>query len=303
MSAMWTTCPVCGKGIAVMWPDLYMYRRGKDFMCSENCLIVYETQRTRAANGFTEKRKEGERKDVALTQKQREKAVEIAVQGGDQIAYLKKECGAPNPWATWAYLKKKLEKENPVKYNRLMQVETLKHAGIDPKSKLPENFQDIREVAADTVDRVPPVEPVQCIAHVTAAEIQEAIEKQEPLAPMPLILQGGVDYQLKVDEAKAAEVIKVDRVPTVEIPKQPIQPMGLKGGVNYQLKAEESRKPRKPFKVIGLETEFGTFMAGTVNGVIHFKSEGNAEISMVTEDWVKMADLLPEILRELGVEV
>lgn len=263
MSAMWTTCPVCGKGIAVMWPDLYVYRRGKDFMCNENCLIVYDTQRTRAANGFGDKRKEGEKKDVALTQKQREKAVEIAVKGGDQIAYLKKECGAPNPWATWAYLKKKLEKENPVKYNRLLQVETLKHAGIDPKSKLPENFQDIREVAVDTVDQVPPVELVQCIAHVTAAEIQEAIEKQEPLAQMPLILQGGVDYQLKVDE---------------------------------------SRKPRKPFKVIGLETEFGTFMTGTVNGVIHFKSEGNAEISMVTEDWVKMADLLPEILRELGVD-
>ena len=43
-------------------------------------------------------------------------------------------------------------------------------------------------------------------------------------------------------------------------------------------------------------------MMGTVNGVIHFESEGNAEISMVTEDWVKMADLLPEILRELGVD-
>ena len=72
---------------------------------------------------------------------------------------------------------------------------------------------------------------------------------------MPLILQGGVDYRLKVDEAEAAEVIKVDRVPAVEISEQQIQPLGLQGGVDYRMKAEESRKPRKPFKVIGLSRQ------------------------------------------------
>lgn len=287
---MWTTCPVCGKGIAVMWPDLHVYRRGKDFMCSENCLIVYDTQRTRAANGFGDKRKEGERKDVALTQKQREKAVEIAVQGGDQIAYLKKECGAPNPWATWAYLKKKLEKENPVKYNRLLQVETLKHAGIDPKSKLPENFQDIREVAVDTVDQVPPVEPVQCIAHVTAAEMEEAIEKQEPLAPMPLILQGGVDYRLKVEEAAKQEA---------KPPMNAIQ----------RLAAAMSNMPREvELQVIKIESGLGTYTRGDVcRNVIYFRreiAEGDViEVAMTEDDWRQLARELPKVMRTLGVEV
>ena len=271
-----------------MWPDLYVYRRGKDFMCSENCLIVYETQRTRAANGFTEKRKEESK--MALTQKQREKAVEIAVQGGDQITYLKKECGAPNPWATWAYLKKKLEKENPVKYNRLLQVETLKHAGIDSKSKMPENFQDIREVAVDTVDQAPPVEPVQCIAHVTAAEIQEAIEKQEPLAPMPLIIQGGVDYQLKVDEAARQET---------KPPMNAIQ----------RLAAAMSNMPREvEIRVIKIESELGTYTRGDVcRNVIYFRreiAEGDViEVAMTEDDWRQLARELPKVMRTLGVGV
>ena len=47
---MWTTCPVCGKGIAVMWPQLYVYRRGDDYLCGENCMIVYDTKQTLKSN-------------------------------------------------------------------------------------------------------------------------------------------------------------------------------------------------------------------------------------------------------------
>lgn len=278
---MWTTCPICGKGIVITWPQLYVYRRGEDYLCSENCTIVYETQRTRAANGFGNKKKEGERKDVALTQKQREKAVEIAVQGGDQIEYLKKECGAPNPWATWAYLKKKLEKENPVKYNRLLQVETLKHVGIDPKSKLPVNFQDIREVVADEFP------PNDGSARISMEEAEE-LAKEE--------LES--DICRKKPEVKVvAEVPELTRMT-----ETPEQPLNLQGGVNYQIKVEESRKARKPFRVIGLETDYGRFTVGTINGVLRFQAEGEIEICMVTEDWLKMAETLPEILRALGVE-
>lgn len=297
MSGM-MTCRICGKRFVVTWPQHWVYRRKDVFLCSEDCMIVYDTQQTRKANGFGPKKTRGAEEDMAgkLTQKQREEVVEIAIQGGSPIEYLKK-CGIGNPWASWGWIKESLAKKDPVKHNRLLQVETLKHAGIplDAKLKFP---------------------------HVTPANIEEVHEAADAnrasFEPMPLIRLEGDKYQMKVEELeekaaevingedagseKQAEAIKVDRVPPVEIPEQPIQPLGLQGGVNYQLKVEESRKARKPFKVIGLETEFGTFMMGTVNGVIHFESEGNAEISMVTEDWVKMADLLPEILRELGVD-
>ena len=105
---------------------------------------------------------------------------------------------------------------------------------------------------------------------------------------------------------KTVKTVKVPAVPPVEIPEQSVSiaptPLVLQGGVDYQMKVDEDRKPRKPFKVIGLETDFGRFTMGTVKGVLRFKAEGETEISMVTEDWLKMAETLPEILRELGVD-
>lgn len=167
---MMTTCGICGKRFVVTWPQHWVYRRKDVFLCGEDCMIVYDTQQTRAANGFGTKKTEGVEEDMALTQKQREEVVEIAIQGGDPIAYLKKECGAPNPWATWSYIKKKLAKDDPVKHNEILQAETLKHAGIDPKCKLPKSFQDIREVKLEqtaevtTVAEVPPVEALEAEA-------------------------------------------------------------------------------------------------------------------------------------------
>ncbi len=106
---MWTTCPVCGKGIAVMWPQLYVYRRGEDYLCSENCMIVYDTKQTQKSN------EKGVEKEVAakLTQEQREEALRIAASGGDPIAYLKK-LGLHNPWASWSYIREKAGKKAEV---------------------------------------------------------------------------------------------------------------------------------------------------------------------------------------------
>lgn len=246
------TCRICGKRFVVTWPQHWVYRRKDVFLCSEDCMIVYDAQTTRAANGFGPKKK-GEEENMAgkLTKEQRWDVVEIAIKGGSPIEYLKK-CGIANPYASWDWIKKSLAKKDPQKY--LEMSHALAH-------KKPEKTTEELE-----------------------AEAAEVINGEG------------------AGSEKPAEVIKVDRVPPVEIPEQPIQPLGLQGGVNYQLKVEESRKPRKPFKVIGLETEFGRFTMGSVDGVIRFEAEGNTEISMVVEDWVKMADLLPEILRELGVD-
>ena len=53
-----------------------------------------------------------------LTREEKEKAVELAIDGKDPIGYLK-ECGAKNPWASWAYIKQTLKKAKPEKYAQL----------------------------------------------------------------------------------------------------------------------------------------------------------------------------------------
>ena len=103
---MWTTCPMCGKGIAVMWPQLYVYRRGEDYLCGENCMIVYDTKQTLKSN------EKGVEKEVAgkLTKEHREECARIAASGGNPITYLK-GLGLKNPWAAWAYIKEKARRE------------------------------------------------------------------------------------------------------------------------------------------------------------------------------------------------
>lgn len=274
------TCRICGKRFVVTWPQHWVYRRKDVFLCSEDCMIVYDTQQTRKANGFGPKKTRGAEEDMAgkLTKEQRGDVVEIAIKGGSPIEYLKK-CGIANPYASWDWIKKSLAKKDQQKY--LEMSHALAH-------KKPEKTTEELETEA---------------AEVINGEDDTERDKKEPEfedLKFPLKVKGVKKTAAGLEVTVTAK--KVDKVPPVEIPEQPIQPLGLQGGVNYQLKVEESRKARKPFKVIGLETEFGTFMMGTVNGVIHFESEGNAEISMVTEDWLKMAETLPEILRELGVD-
>jgi len=216
VSAIWTTCPVCGKGIVITWPQLYVYRRGKDYLCGEDCMIVYDTKQTRKSN------EKGVEKEVAgkLTKEHREECARIAASGGNPITYLK-GLGIKNPWSSWAYIK--------------------------------EHFNSIMD-GTDTGKKKPEVKVV--------AEVPELTRMTET----------------------------------------PEQPLNLQGGMNYQIKVEESRKARKHFRVIGLETDYGRFTVGTVDGVLRFQAEGETEICMVTEDWLKMAETLPEILRALGVE-
>ena len=268
------TCRICGKRFVVTWPQHWVYRRKDVFLCSEDCMIVYDVQTTRAANGFGPKKKGAEENMAGkLTQKQRDEAVEIAIQGGSPIEYLKK-CGIANPYASWDWIKKSLAKKDPQKYAKL-------EAGGEKIRTVKDVAEEITTYADEVVKRLDagiekPAEVIKVdkVPAINAQEIEQAI--------------------------KNAPEVKIR--PMVEIPEQQIQPLGLQGGVNYQLKVEESRKARKAFKVIGLETDFGRFTVGKVDGVIRFEAEGNTEISMVTEDWVKMAALLPEILRELGVD-
>lgn len=102
-----------------------------------------------------------------------------------------------------------------------------------------------------------------------------------------------VDVLRPIKELRKAEVLTVKQVPEIEKPEEQqaevldaeVKPIG--GTFRYQ--------------VTGIETEFGRFTMGTVAGVLRFDAHGNVEISMVTEDWMKMAKELPEVLRVLGV--
>lgn len=127
----------------------------------------------------------------------------------------------------------------------------------------------------------------------------------------------------------AAKVEKVPKVPAVEIPEQQIHPLGLQGGVNYQLKVDEAAKQEteqpnaiqrlaaamSSIKVPEIAPEFeleitavrhknyGEFYRDHDHNCIDWRTPCGDEMSLGVEAWKKLIRDLPEILKQLGVEV
>ena len=114
----------------------------------------------------------------------------------------------------------------------------------------------------------------------------------------------------------AVKVKKVPKVPAVEITEDPPEPavsaveiperpLNLQGGVNYQLKVDEAmKKPDVTMRVITVDTELGTFslVEGTT-GEIMWDTVPNDYVKMTREQWSKLAEIIPKLLKTLGVDV
>ena len=203
-------CAICGKDIYAGEDWAYKRRIGGErtkWFCSYKCMRAWdakhEPKQTRPAGLPADLDAPAPKEPVSRAVLARALAKEIK-NGGSVIAYLTAE-GYKNPYEAYNAVRNYCETKAPELAEVLKPLRDLPK-GPQKKTGRPRK----RQVEVETVDQVPPVEPdlqpVQCIAHVTAAEIQEAIEKQEPLAPMPLILQGGVNYQVLVDEERKPEI-------------------------------------------------------------------------------------------------
>ena len=121
---MRTKCPVCKKKFDMMHPSLWAYNiNKKQFFCSWKCLQKHRAQ-------------EEERK-LKITLEQKKKAVEIAVKGGDVMAFLR-ECGSENPGVTWSNIYRTLEKVDPEAYDLITCRKKAKvDKGMPKKDDLP----------------------------------------------------------------------------------------------------------------------------------------------------------------------
>lgn len=84
-----------------------------------------------------------------LTREQKEKAVKLALEGGDYLDHLKK-CGSKNPSAAWWYIKKTLAKSNPT-----LLAQVMKKTGEIEEIKAPENTEGGGPVV-EKADKLPP---------------------------------------------------------------------------------------------------------------------------------------------------
>ena len=159
-------CDICGKKIFTACPQNWPYRYKQKIFCSEDCRIVHaardlhkfefitleEREMIRAdMNGNHQKaeRKNEDMGNTFLTEEQKGKAVEIALEGGDPIAYLK-ECGCGNPWGNWGYIKTKLQKSDPEKHARITEAEE-KRKG-KPEKKTVKDPKELKVAQMDDAD-------------------------------------------------------------------------------------------------------------------------------------------------------
>lgn len=142
-----------------------------------------------------------------LTREQKEKAVKIALEGGDYLDHLKK-CGAKNPSAAWWYIKKTLAKSNPTLLAKVM-----KKTGEIEDIKAPEKTEG--GTIVEKADKLPPE------ANVPPPEFpgEEGVVTQEHVVVVPHDdIEAAASYpavQEKVITIKAQDKFAGFRVKTI----------------------------------------------------------------------------------------
>ena len=166
---MMMTCDICGKKFITAYPQNWPYTLMGKVFCSDDCRIVHKARDLHkfeyvmleapelqgyAVEDYEYLKEKAERKKAEmaryLTEEQQNRAVEIALEGGNPVEYLK-ECGCKNKWASWGYIKQKLEKKDPEKYKRV--IETLRKT-MDKKGE--EKTENVKPMKPENK---PPVSP------------------------------------------------------------------------------------------------------------------------------------------------
>lgn len=137
-------CPVCGIMFDVLYPDLWRFKRNHIFYCTYSCLKLSD---------------EGVKEMAKITKEQKQKAVDIALDGGNPVEFLK-GCGSMAPDQMWTYIKKTLKAKEPEVYAKLL----LKAVDKAPTVKFEDVKKDIMEIPQIKVDgpiRIEAKEPAQ----------------------------------------------------------------------------------------------------------------------------------------------
>lgn len=267
------TCAICGKEIYA--GEEWAYKRkihGERtlWFCSYKCMRTYDakTEGPKKARTETEAPPAPPKEPTSRAEQAKALAREILA-GRSVIAWLKKE-GYKNPHEAYSAVRHYAQTKMPELAETLKPLKDLPKAPPAARTGRPRKPRPVVE----RVDLVPEVEPdpepVQCIAHVTDAELAEAEQ-----AVADLILQGGVNYQLKIDEAMQAE--------------------------------EKEKKPGFQYEIKTIETEIGEFSYERKAHLLIFrrrdeeKEFGYQYLSMSTREWDRLLIIVPQLADLMGV--
>ena len=191
-------CAICGKDIYAGEDWAYKRREKSErtkWFCSYKCMRQFDAKhqkkQARPVGLPADLDAAAPKEPVSRAVVAKALAKEIKA-GHSVIAYLNAE-GYKNPYQAYDSVRHYCETKMPE------LAEVLKPLRDLQKEQPQKTSRPKKPAEVEKMDMVPPVES---IAHVTPAELEEAIRESEQV---PLKLQGGVNYQLKVEEDRKAE--------------------------------------------------------------------------------------------------
>lgn len=252
---MITTCPVCGKAFDVLWPHLWAYKENRQYLCTWKCLRQLRKEEEGMERTMYKSR-------LNLTDEQKEKAVDIALKGGNPLPFLK-ECGAKNPSTTWTGVRNWASK---------LDWDT------DVMSSLPESFGHKKRTLGDAMGGMK--EAADEFFEKCAGMGLNGLQAETPETPT---------ITIDAKKIKLVETPEGEYVESVKLPVSPVQPEITKPDLNYRIRS--------------VETDLGVYSADSEYFEFKSKRNKNDAIEMELDDFIRLAEELPKVMRILGVQL
>ena len=255
-----------GDILAYLWNENYLTPRATWYNIQREFL---GRKRYEFTEGKPNERKMRKMK-LKLTPEKRQKAIQIAIDGGDPLDYLAREVGMRAPVKAWHKIRIQLKDEDPETFAKLPN--RLPNSGYRYHRN-----DDLFPGRKPAVDKGMPKtgEPDKVLG-----KPKEDFEKLE--------LEGGKNYQVSVAEKPEQEV-------TVSI--------------TQDAEGIHARKITKPVNFGGFEVsairvpDLGEFYYDHQHDSIDWRTIGGDEVSMGPEFWRLLHEKLPDIMGVLGVQV
>ena len=261
-------CPICGKHFSVLYPHLWRYKvqitsNRYKYFCSWKCLRADEQRRS------NEPMKK-------LTTEQRQKAIEIAMNGNSPIMYLELTCGISNGPQCWSNIKKHLKERDPETWEKVKDV---------PKRR---GGRKAKEAEPATVKLSGPIKIV------TDEPEKVEIVEDEPKTAGEAMAACAATAQKFFDLCDETTGRKSDGVREL---RQRVEDMHMGEDRTYDAVEVMGHAVR------AIEVDpFGLFFYDHKHKWIDWTTPDGEEISMTPKQWWGLAYAIPEVFAILGVD-
>lgn len=272
---MYVACAVCRKQFVAHWPELWPFRDKGGYYCSQACKDSND-ERFKKKMMTDMSMKKGRPKGMGrckITLEDKKKAVQIAIDGGDPLEFLKR-LRSKNPSALWWSIKENLKTADPAMYALL------------PAAKKDEPAEIIGDEDDPLIQKL--------VAPVTGPVIIEPVMKAETEGP-------GEDEKYWEKKAEEAGV-------TVEAAKELGQ---IRMKADKETEKEAKPKICRPIifdglEVCGLKGECGVYQVKKqgdrlIIGFIHHRT--GSIIDMPEENWKRFIRELFKAAAVLGADI